>query len=299
MRDVYTISEKDNTGWIIETENGGFEVSYISRTEIVSEEDVRAMHCHNNIVEIALVFEGRGISVIGNKEYEIEAGDILVYNKDVLHYDKNMPGEAVKFHLCAIKNLQMKGRPPGKLLSESGSYRIKSGNCYDYLLKGFEMMEELIGRKMKGTQALAKMFVGTLLQIIDIIQINGEKGTSLQDASSNLVDDMRRYIDRNYNENFTLEELAEKFNVNHYYASRIFLKEIGISPIAYRTRRRIGVAQTMLTNTNYSISQIAASVGYNYSSRFTSQFTNIIGISPSEYRRTRVGFNKSVSELQK
>lgn len=298
MRDVYTVSEKDNTGGVIETENGGFEVAYISKTEIASEKDVRAVHCHNNIMEIALVYEGRGISVIGNKEYEIGAGDILVYNKDVLHYDKNIPGEALKFHLCGIKNLQMKGRSPGKLLSESGGYRVRSDSFYDYLLCGFEMLEDSINKKLKGTQALAKMFVGALLQIVDMIQANDRKETVQPDFSSDLVADMRKYIDRNYNENFTLEELAEKFNISHYHASRIFLKEIGISPIAYRTRRRIGVAQTLLTNTSYSISEIAGFVGYNYSSRFTSQFTNIIGISPSEYRRTRIGFNKTVTELQ-
>ena len=142
------------------------------------------------------------------------------------------------------------------------------------------------------------MFVGTLLQIIDMIQLENKKMLNLNASSSNIVAGMRKYIDRNYSDNFTLEELAEKFNINRYYASRIFSKEIGISPIAYRTRRRIGVAQTLLTNTDDSISEIAISVGYNYSSRFTQQFTNIIGISPSEYRETRTGSNISLDQLK-
>ncbi|UWP61046.1 AraC family transcriptional regulator [Ruminococcus gauvreauii] len=300
MRYSYKVPAEDHSGWSVKTEKGNFDVTYITRTEIASEKDVRAFHCHNDITEIALVYSGKGTSVIGNKEYQIETGDVIVYNKDVLHCDKNEEGMVLKFHLCGVKNLHMKGRTPGKVLNESTGYVIRSGRYFEYLLHGFEMLEESISSGQSDVAQLTKMFVGTFLRIIDILCEEGkeEMNTSGTYSRSQLVSAMRKYIDKHYHENFLLNDLTEKFNVNMYHASRLFTKEMGVSPIAYRTRQRIGIAQTLLTDTDNSISEIANMVGYNYLSRFTHQFVNIIGISPREYRETRVQMNKSLHQLQ-
>mgnify|MGYP002224503495 CR=1 FL=1 len=52
----------------------------------------------------------------------------------------------------------------------------------------------------------------------------------------------------------------------------IFKEETGFSPMQYVTRRRIGEAQNLLINTQLSITEIAANVGYNNSNYFQNVF---------------------------
>lgn len=53
----------------------------------------------------------------------------------------------------------------------------------------------------------------------------------------------------------------------------------------YLQQVRIDNAKELLKNTNLSISEVAASVGYSDSSYFTAQFKKSISLPPKEYRR--------------
>ena len=53
----------------------------------------------------------------------------------------------------------------------------------------------------------------------------------------------------------------------------------------YVTRRRIGEAQNLLINTQLSITEIAANVGYNNSNYFQNVFRKAVGLTPGNYRK--------------
>jgi AraC-like DNA-binding protein len=57
----------------------------------------------------------------------------------------------------------------------------------------------------------------------------------------------------------------------------------------YIIRRRIGQAQSLLLNTGYSVTQIAAMVGYNNLNHFHCAFAKIVGMAPGRYRRSWSG----------
>lgn len=56
----------------------------------------------------------------------------------------------------------------------------------------------------------------------------------------------------------------------------------------YRTRRRIGEAQSLLTSSDFNITYIASVVGYDDPNRFSQVFTKMVGMSPSKYRELSV-----------
>lgn len=53
----------------------------------------------------------------------------------------------------------------------------------------------------------------------------------------------------------------------------------------YVTLRRIGEAQNLLINTPLTITQIAATVGYNNSNYFQNVFRAAVNMTPGDYRR--------------
>ncbi|MBQ2606256.1 MAG: helix-turn-helix transcriptional regulator, partial [Clostridiales bacterium] len=82
----------------------------------------------------------------------------------------------------------------------------------------------------------------------------------------------------------TLTELAEREELNPEYLSRLFMKETGKKIGEFIAEAKIKSAQYMLCHTDYSILDVALSLGYASQSSFTKAFTSYSGVSPKKYR---------------
>lgn len=95
----------------------------------------------------------------------------------------------------------------------------------------------------------------------------------------------KRYIDSSFQENITLDKLAEIAQINKYYFSHTFTETYGISPMNYLTQKRIFTSQELLTSTDMSLAQIAQQCGFSSSSYFTQCFRKSCGMTPTAYRK--------------
>ena len=92
------------------------------------------------------------------------------------------------------------------------------------------------------------------------------------------------YINSNLSKDISLEQMAEYANVSSFYLSRLFKEEKGITFINFLTDRRLEKSRELLSNTELSIKEITASIGYNDQNYFSRLFKNKYGVSPTEYR---------------
>ena len=99
------------------------------------------------------------------------------------------------------------------------------------------------------------------------------------------VEEITRYIEKNYMNNITLSDLAESVHLNAAYLSELFRKEMGTSFKAYLTDVRMEAAKNFLKNSNYKTSELAAMVGYNDTKNFIKIFKKYVGITPVGYRK--------------
>lgn len=99
------------------------------------------------------------------------------------------------------------------------------------------------------------------------------------------VMDVRDYINLNYTERITLDDLSQKLSVNKYYLQKLFKRYMGLSPNEYLIRTRLTRAKEMLRTTNQSISQISMDVGISNIGHFISLFKQHEGITPNAYRK--------------
>ncbi len=93
------------------------------------------------------------------------------------------------------------------------------------------------------------------------------------------------YIKEHFREDLTLEDVAQAVHFSSYYVSRLFKEELGMNFIEYLTRIRVEEAKRLLLETSQTVSEIAASVGYQDPSYFTKVFKKIEGQTPTEFRR--------------
>ncbi len=130
-----------------------------------------------------------------------------------------------------------------------------------------------------------------------------EYALNLSTAKMSKIDYVKRYIDQNYYKNeLTLDLIADNIGISKYYMCKEFHKKYGISPGKYLREIRISNACRLLTtNDNYTLQQIAQSVGYSNDNYFGKVFKAEKGISPAKYKKksTKYDLIRTVYETVK
>lgn len=100
-----------------------------------------------------------------------------------------------------------------------------------------------------------------------------------------IIEGIKEFIRKNYNNNLTLEEIAASVYLSPYYVSRIFKEEQNITIMDYVTKVRVEEAKKLLRNPRYQIDEIAERLGYSDASYFSKVFRRLEGMSPSKFRQ--------------
>lgn len=106
-----------------------------------------------------------------------------------------------------------------------------------------------------------------------------------KENSTPMIEQLLLYIEENYREPLSLEELAKHFHFNPSYLSTFFSKHMKQGFNEYLQKIRIEQAKKLLIDSNISISSISERVGYSDPSYFTKVFRKMEGVSPRQYRR--------------
>lgn len=93
------------------------------------------------------------------------------------------------------------------------------------------------------------------------------------------------YIRHNAGNHISVAVLADFCHCSESYISRIFKRRTGVNINVYINKVRMELAKNHLLLSNERISEIALRVGFNDSNYFSRVFTQLIGISPTEFRR--------------
>lgn len=93
------------------------------------------------------------------------------------------------------------------------------------------------------------------------------------------------YLNRNYRDKISLEDLVDFTGYNKSYISQLMKQTLGINYYEYLTRVRMREAIYALTNTDDKISDIAFAHGFSDLKAFNISFKERFGKTPSEYRR--------------
>ena len=94
------------------------------------------------------------------------------------------------------------------------------------------------------------------------------------------------YIEQNFQNNITIEDIAAFCGLNRSYFGKIFHDTIGKSPQEFLISYRMTKAAELLKLTSLSIADIGNAVGYPNQLHFSRAFKNVYGTSPRSWRNT-------------
>jgi AraC-like DNA-binding protein len=96
---------------------------------------------------------------------------------------------------------------------------------------------------------------------------------------------------------WTVEKLARSLGLSRAAFARRFVAFTGRSPMRYLTELRLGLAASLLENTDAGLAEIASHVGYASEFAFNRAFKRHHGIAPGQFRRDRARMSLAAPTL--
>jgi AraC family transcriptional regulator, regulatory protein of adaptative response / DNA-3-methyladenine glycosylase II len=118
-------------------------------------------------------------------------------------------------------------------------------------------------------------------------------GSSLMEVSSELARATLSHIAQDFLAENSLEDLAHKLGVTDRHIRKVFRDEFGVSPVEYLQTQRLLLAKQLLTDTRLPIISVAMASGFKSLRRFNFALKERYRMTPTEFRKTRNGAEKS------
>lgn len=190
-------------------------------------------------------------------------------------YKESKTGEFYYVHFNAPDDFDLFG------FKSSAVYTAKHGT------KVRDIFEEIISELQTKQPAYEQICVSKLFNIISLLKRETEKVSAPQGRYFDKISFVIQTMNKEYQNNYTLDEYAKMCNMSKFHFLRVFKDITGSSPIEYRNQIRIDHAKEFLEDTAESIGKIGRKVGYLSDTYFCDAFKAKIGISPSQYRKTK------------
>ncbi|MBO5007221.1 MAG: AraC family transcriptional regulator [Clostridia bacterium] len=219
-------------------------------------------HCH----EIVFYDVGcHGTTEIGGIEYEFTAGDIAMISANTIHSERHFDNGKLYFFGFTVDDLS--------ILPPNGLYR----NIWDIKFLVKALLKESVSQEWGYEKMLSHKVEEVLLLLSR--KMNPVSKTSID------LSYVKQYIEENYVNKITIEELAKSSGYSYDHFRHIFKNSYGISPQKYLIDIRCEKAISLLKSTKLSCTEIAYHCGFTDSAQLTKIIKNRYGFSPLQLRK--------------
>lgn len=262
-----------------------------------------SFHRHQ-YVELFYVAEGSFEQILLGERQHFEQGEIVITDRNCEHADYLTGQRSAVLFICLSPEYLDSLLDTHETTDNLQSFlfhalsRQKQKQSFLRLRRtsGTFMIERLLERLVQedyehapGWEAIVR---GSLIRLFSLLCTDYTlmlHSSSQKVREEVLVYELERYI-RLHRGDVTAGKLEEVFHYHRNYFNLILKKYRGVGFQEYIQRLRIEYACELLTNTKISVRQIAVMAGYTNNSFFHRLFQKLVGLSPGEYRRSRIDY---------
>ncbi len=238
-------------------------------------------HCHStgfyDRYLIHYIVSGKGKFICDGKTYYLHSGNaFLIAGEKGGYYeaDHEDPWYYIWFNIS--------GNMANNFLKSTGLSRQNPIYTTNNPQKITSHLEYLIKNQSENNEFLN---CGTMLSILgDMIKYNANEIDNTKKTNIDYVNMCKNYIHMNYFKKIRVEGLCKFVKIEHSYLYRLFISELGQSPMDYILDYKLKRAEKLLTTTELSISDISSAIGYDDRFAFSKMFSKKYGLSPLKYR---------------
>lgn len=246
-----------------------------------------SMHTHET-TELGYINSGNGRYHIEDTDYEAHTGDVYVIPAGVPHYESNTgaPFEIIFMQVLHLGStsvildeivMKLKGQNRSK---QDRKVREIFDDIYDDII--FQYTGYL-----SSIDARIKLLYIMLLRNKSMTENDQPKIISHRTSSernAHALKELKKYIFDHLDEKLSIESLAQKFFYHPKYLSQLVKNDTGMTLSDYIFSLRMEKSRNMLAQSNITIEEIAALLGFSSPQHFHKRFKKEFNITPSSYR---------------
>ena len=163
------------------------------------------------------------------------------------------------------------------ITDEQGLY--SSGGAFSYMNLILYLIEKFAGREM--AVLAAKVFAIEIEREdqLSFIIFQGQK-----DHDDDQIKKAQEFIENNFQEKITVDQLASMFAIGRRNLERRFKKATSNTVVEYIQRVKMEAAKMNLESSRENVNEVMYKVGYTDTKAFRNTFKRITGLSPVQYR---------------
>ncbi|MBT3146948.1 AraC family transcriptional regulator [Neptunomonas phycophila] len=228
--------------------------------------------------------DGEGKLTINNQIHTVKAGDIICLPKGVAHAYK--ASEATPWTIYWVHFSGDKSEDFIDYLAINSNNYVFPLGIHSRLTSDFESLLEC---RQYSYNINAFVHTASLLRQI-LTHIAQLQPLAKQQAAHNFdLERVHSLMQARVHEQLELEALAETVSLSKFHFIKKYKELTGTTPINHFIHLKVERACHLLDVTTKSINEISFAVGYEDAYYFSRIFKKIMGISPSQYRRMRMG----------
>lgn len=227
-----------------------------------------------------LVRSGAGRLSYDHTEYVLTAGDCVFIDCRKPYFHETSEDlwslSWVHFDGPTAANVYQKYMERGGLPAFRPETTAKYRDCFEHLY-----------HIASGSSFTRDMELNTVLStLLTLLMADAWHPEKTQSGTKNTtLLEIRQYLDHNYPEKITLDDLSERYFINKYYLTRVFKEQFGVSVMDYLRNVRITHAKNQLRFTDKPAEQIGLDCGIGDVYYFSRVFKKVEGIGVREYRK--------------
>ncbi len=147
------------------------------------------------------------------------------------------------------------------------------------------LTQEDMARLNRGVASVLQKELFNVPEILSHVAKALDRRRTMPKLAQALARKAMSYIHEHYQEEFSLESVADYLGVNKAYLARCFHEETGVTLVTYLNRCRVERAKSLLRENQKRVIDVALEVGFSSSTYFGRVFKQEVGQSPQEYRQ--------------
>ncbi len=246
-------------------------------------------HWHRSL-EILLVLSGELNIWLENEHYRLEENDLILINSNQVH--ETHGDDCVLLALqIRLSMFHMEWLNPETAFFSCNSSLQGDNKHFDYIRSLMAQLIQLYSSSSDYTQLISYGLACNLMHEL-LLYFKAEQPAVVRSKKQiEHLYSIIEYLDKNYNRQISLNDIAAQEYLSASYLSHFFEKNMGISISNYLTQLRMKHAIRYLLHTDDSIEKIAESCGFSSPRSFATHFKKQYHILPSQFRKEKADSN--------
>lgn len=236
-------------------------------------------HWHTNL-ELVYLLMGEAKIVVNDQIHEAQSGDIIIFNTNDIHRIEAVSDE-IHYYSLVLDH---------KFCNDQGFDTMN--NDFNVVTEDLEMRNifQIIGHEMNKEKkyyqdAVRALSITMLILLFRNQRVAKEQRIDTDVPQVHYVKEAMEYIHQHYDQDLSLDEIANHVGISKYHFSRVFKDVTSLTINQYINNLRCKQARQLLLTTELPVSQIAEQTGFRSVSYFTKAYKRLFSQTPTESRK--------------